>query len=131
MDILGGTVSDAAGSIGGLAGASGTVTISGGSWTNSETITVGGAGTGELDITGGTVYRGKQVPELFGKYVFADYVKAQVYALTYDESTGKATAVQRILGNNSPVFTFGEDEQGELYFGALNNTLQRFSPGSK
>jgi len=82
-------------------------------------------------ITGGTVYRGKQVPELFGKYVFADYVKAQVYALTYDESTGKATAVQRILGNNSPVFTFGEDEQGELYFGALNNTLQRFSPGSK
>jgi quinoprotein glucose dehydrogenase len=81
-------------------------------------------------ITGGGVYRGKQVPELVGKYVFADYVKGQVYALSYDESTGKATAVQPISGGVSPVFTFGEDEQGEIYMGRLNNTLERFRSGS-
>jgi hypothetical protein len=82
-------------------------------------------------ITGGGVYRGKKVPELFGKYVFADYVKGNIYALTYDEATGKATAVQPIAGNISPIFTFGEDEAGEMYFGNLANTLQRFTSASK
>ena len=70
------------------------------------------------------MYRGKQVPELVGKYVFADYVKGNVYALTYDEASGKATAVQPIAGSVSPIFTFGEDEQGEMYLGRLNNTLR-------
>ena len=82
-------------------------------------------------ITGGGVYRGKQVPELVGKYIFADYVKGNVYALTYDEASGKATAVQPIAGSVSPIFAFGEDEQGEMYLGRLNNTLERFRSGSK
>lgn len=45
-------------------------------------------------IIGGRVDRGKQVPELHGKYLFADYVTGQVYVLTYDDD-GKATKVQK------------------------------------
>ncbi|MCA9091688.1 MAG: PQQ-dependent sugar dehydrogenase, partial [Planctomycetaceae bacterium] len=45
-------------------------------------------------ITGGTVYRGKQIPALVGKYVYADYVTGFVWALDYDQST------QKVLGNH-------------------------------
>ncbi len=77
-------------------------------------------------ITGGNIYRGTTVPELVGKYLFADYVSGQVYALTYDEVAGKATAVHPIEGNTQPVFSFGEDESGETYFMTTQGTLHRF-----
>ena len=47
-------------------------------------------------VTGGGIDRGKQEPELMGKYIFADYVSGKVYALTYDEAAKKTTGVQRL-----------------------------------
>jgi glucose/arabinose dehydrogenase len=38
-----------------------------------------------LSITGGFVYHGKNLPELEGRYLFADYVYAHVWALQPDE----------------------------------------------
>src|SRR5439155_9864328 len=35
-------------------------------------------------ITGGVVYRGNRIPQLFGAYVFADYVSGHIWALRYD-----------------------------------------------
>jgi len=67
-------------------------------------------------ITGGHVYRGKKVPQLVGKYLYADYVTGKVWALDYDEKTGKVRGNYRITGPNLPVMSFGEDEQGEAYF---------------
>ena len=77
-------------------------------------------------ITGGHVYRGKEVPELFGAYLFADYVDGQVYTLRYDEHEGKVTAVQKIGPKQQPVFSFAEDEAGELYFMTTQGYLFRF-----
>jgi glucose/arabinose dehydrogenase len=81
-------------------------------------------------IVGGAVYRGKNVPELFGAYLFADYVTGHVYALRYDERSGEATAVQPILGGpkqaSMPVFSFGEDEPDELYFMTSAGVINRF-----
>src|SRR5439155_21618887 len=82
-------------------------------------------------VVGGYVYRGKQVPELIGKYLFADYVSGQVYALTYDDSSGKTMAVQRIEPKGMPVFSFGEDEAGEPYFMTTLGALYRFRSGTK
>ncbi len=67
-------------------------------------------------ITGGSVYRGKALPELEGYYVYADYVSSKIWALKYDEKEKRVTANRPIKDPNKPVLSFGEDEQGELYF---------------
>ncbi len=67
-------------------------------------------------ITGGTVYRGKALPELEGHYVYADYVTSKIWALKYDEKAKRVTANRSIPDPTKPVISFGEDEQGEVYF---------------
>jgi glucose/arabinose dehydrogenase len=74
-------------------------------------------------ITGGLVYRGKRIPELVGAYLYADYVTGKMWALRYDPKTQRVTANREIpLPQSIPVMTFGEDQQGEVYFtmAALN-----------
>ena len=67
-------------------------------------------------ITGGYVYRGSRLPELAGKYVYADYVTGKIWALEYDEAAGKVTKNLAISAGGIPVLAFGEDEQGEIYY---------------
>ena len=76
-------------------------------------------------ITGGTVYRGTKVPALEGKYVYADYIKGTIWALTYDAAAKKVLANQEIKGNVLPVMSFGEDEAGELYYTTTGNKVFR------
>jgi glucose/arabinose dehydrogenase len=94
-------------------------------------------------IVGGHVYRGTQVPELNGDYLFADYVTGRLYALKYDEQAGKVTSVQPIdppasgnggftFGTNGlSVFSFGEDEAGEVYFTTVGGVINHFRSGAK
>jgi glucose/arabinose dehydrogenase len=67
-------------------------------------------------ITGGHVYRGRKLPELAGLYLYADYVTGKLWALKYDEQKRQVTANHSIPSEKLPVITFGEDEQGEVYF---------------
>jgi glucose/arabinose dehydrogenase len=66
-----------------------------------------------VSITGGYVYRGKNIPSLLGKYVFADY-NGKVFTLTYD---GLASAVMDSITRlpNSSISSFGVDQDDELY----------------
>jgi glucose/arabinose dehydrogenase len=98
-------------------------------------------------IVGGHVYRGKQVPELYGAYLFADYVTGRVYALWYDADAARVTKVQPIdppaaasngmagmftFGfNGQSVFSFGEDADGEVYFTTVQGIVQRFRSATK
>jgi hypothetical protein len=41
----------------------------------------------ECSITGGYVYRGSNVPELTGKYIYADYCSREIWSLLYDGVT--------------------------------------------
>lgn len=71
-----------------------------------------------ISITGGYMYRGAKMPELQGKYIFADWKGAGFYL---EESAGKwALNELKLQGkkNNNLGFnvnSFGEDENGELY----------------
>lgn len=67
-------------------------------------------------ITGGRVYNSSRLPELKGKYVYADYVSGAIWALTYDASSGKATANEQVIAGGIPVLAFGEDQNGEVYY---------------
>ncbi len=66
-------------------------------------------------ITGGHVYRGKKLPQLTGHYLYGDYITGRLWALQYDESTGKVVRNMSIPWNGLPVLAFGEDESGESY----------------
>lgn len=66
-----------------------------------------------ISVTGGYVYRGKNLPGLVGKYIYGDYVSGRVWALDKpDNSPAKNTLLVERVGSIS---TFGVDEQNELY----------------
>ncbi len=84
-----------------------------------------------LSITGGHVYRGKNVPALEGKYLYADYVSGKLFALTLDEATGRAKANHMIESPKMPVISFGSDAAGESYFLIVTGDgqgIHRFTP---
>jgi glucose/arabinose dehydrogenase len=66
-------------------------------------------------ITGGRVYRSDRLPQLNGKYLYADYVTGGVWALSFDES-GRATKNEQVFAQSVPVLAFGEDPSGEVYY---------------
>ncbi len=80
-------------------------------------------------ITGGNVYRGKAVPELAGGYLYADFVSGQIWALWYDTEAKRVTANRSILTGSAPVLTFGEDDDGETYYGTQDGGLWKFISG--
>ncbi|HUY33356.1 MAG TPA: PQQ-dependent sugar dehydrogenase [Pirellulales bacterium] len=82
-------------------------------------------------ITGGFVYRGKRLPRLAGAYLYADYVTGKLHALRYDEERQVALADQPIGANISPVMSFGEDENGEVYFMTTQGWILGFAPDEK
>lgn len=67
-------------------------------------------------VTGGIVYRGSRLPQLRGRYLHADYVSGKIWALEYDEATGKAISNKSIATSGIPVMAFGEDEAGDVYY---------------
>jgi glucose/arabinose dehydrogenase len=75
-------------------------------------------------IIGGHVYRGKRLPELAGAYLYADYVTGRIWALRYDENKKRVTANRRFKDRGQIIFSFGEDEPGEVYFLTETNTGQ-------
>ena len=85
-----------------------------------------------ISITGGFVYRGSDIPELFGKYVFGDLalrgnpVRADGRLFYADLDTGVINEfllpqfATGILPNGLTVHGFGQDAEGELYALATN-----------
>jgi glucose/arabinose dehydrogenase len=73
---------------------------------------------------GGVVYRGQRVPGLRGSYVFSDYMKGWVRALSLDGT--KVTGSREIpaaadVPAEKWICSVDEDAQGELYFCSLDN----------
>jgi glucose/arabinose dehydrogenase len=66
-------------------------------------------------ITGGLVYRGTRLPALTGHYLYADFVSGLIWALKYDEATGRVTANHPIPGEKLAALSFGEDENRDAY----------------
>ena len=66
-----------------------------------------------VSITGGYVYRGKQIPALQGKYLFADYAKGNIWALSFDGTT--KTGNELLSTDGGSVSSFGVDANEEIY----------------
>ena len=108
----------------------------------SEPCSDPGAGFEGRSITGGTVYRGP-IPELQGRYFFADYVTADLWSLRFDGSdpslfdgtnytdltdhSGDPRFIPDV-GTIASVSSFGEDDAGNLYVLDLNDGEVFFIP---
>ena len=55
------------------------------------------------------------MPDLEGYYVYGDFVTARPWTLCYDESKGRVVANRPIQDRAKAMFSFGEDEKGEVY----------------
>ena len=67
-----------------------------------------------FSITGGMVYRGSDIPDLCGVYLYGDYVADSDRGLRYDDVSGysEARAFRPTVNNLS---SFGYDESYEVY----------------
>jgi glucose/arabinose dehydrogenase len=75
-------------------------------------------------ITGGAVYRGSRLPDLYGSYVYGDYVSGKIWALRYSEAEKRVVANRPIRDRTLPIMSFGEDEKGEVYYMTYTPTGQ-------
>jgi glucose/arabinose dehydrogenase len=67
-------------------------------------------------ITGGVVYRGKRLPEIEGHYLYGDYIAGRIWALKYDDAKKRVVANRPLRRTQQLIFSFAEDEGGEVYF---------------
>jgi glucose/arabinose dehydrogenase len=88
-----------------------------------------------ISVIGGYVYRGSLIPQLQGKYVFAEYLESgqTVGMLLYmDPAVGD---IQEMLIAGAPglpissrILAIGEDQQGELYAMLFNGQMVKLLP---
>jgi glucose/arabinose dehydrogenase len=64
-------------------------------------------------VTGGEVYRGNQLPELYGVYFYGDYCSGNVWGLFKNEAGSWQNKL--LFENIAQISSFGLDDFGELY----------------
>ncbi|XP_054885055.1 HHIP-like protein 1 [Poeciliopsis prolifica] len=80
-------------------------------------------------VTGGYVYRGCEMPNLNGLYIFGDFMSGRLMSLKENEATGEWQYNEICMGRDQTckfpklinsyyryIISFAEDEAGELYF---------------
>ena len=65
-------------------------------------------------ITGGFVYRGPTITELVGWYVFGDFGSGRLFAVP--EASTTATAATVLTETGAQIVSFGQGDDGEIYF---------------
>ncbi|MGH8672588.1 MAG: PQQ-dependent sugar dehydrogenase [Burkholderiales bacterium] len=66
-----------------------------------------------FSVTGGNVYRGREIPGLCGVYVYADYVTGRFWGLRFDGQ--RVTAQRELLRAAVNASSFGEAVDFEIY----------------
>jgi uncharacterized repeat protein (TIGR03806 family) len=77
-----------------------------------------------LSVTGGVVYRGRELPELFGAYLYADYETGYVWALRYNGEI--MTGNSEITRVKRQITSFGQDEANEVYLTCFDGYIHKF-----
>jgi uncharacterized repeat protein (TIGR03806 family) len=76
-------------------------------------------------VTGGYVYRGKAVPGLVGRYVFADFSTGRVWDIPNDTQPTMTMTSTTGLETGFYISSFAEDNDGELYLTNIYRDLHR------
>ena len=79
-------------------------------------------------VTGGFVYRGKQYPQLDGRYFYGDYVSGNLWQIAKDENGQYQNKLVRRTGRS--ISSFGEDFNGEVYLCSFDGRIYQIVPFS-
>ena len=63
-------------------------------------------------VIGGFVYRGEELPELKGKYLYGDFCSGNIWTLSKEDDQWKT---ELLIITNVRITSFGEDMFGEIY----------------
>jgi glucose/arabinose dehydrogenase len=76
-------------------------------------------------ITGGYVYRGARLTDLYGAYIYGDFCSGKIWALTLDV---EAPATQtELVDTDLGISSFAEDPAGELYILSFDKKIYRLA----
>jgi glucose/arabinose dehydrogenase len=80
-------------------------------------------------ITGGVVYRGSAIPELYGDYFYADWCTGMVRSFKF--VNGEVTEEQDWsdgFGAGIQINTWGTDSDGEMWIGTFDGSIYKIVP---
>jgi glucose/arabinose dehydrogenase len=75
-------------------------------------------------VIGGIVYRGDQLPEWQGIYFYGDYGSGFIWGLMRDAACSWRNVL--LFQTDSRITSFGEDENGEIYYVSYEGSLYKF-----
>ncbi|MDZ7734151.1 MAG: PQQ-dependent sugar dehydrogenase [Acidimicrobiia bacterium] len=81
----------------------------------------------ECSVIGGFVYRGEQLPELEGSYLFGDLCTGSLWALTVEEDD---TTVRPLEVSFQALVSIDEGVDGEVLVSSVQEGVLRLEPGS-
>lgn len=88
--------------------------------------TVAHSHTESRSITGGHVYRGSRIRDLYGTYIYGDYVTGKLWGVEVKEdSVGEP---RELASSSLQVICFGIDHQRELYVVGYDGTVNQLVP---
>jgi glucose/arabinose dehydrogenase len=87
-------------------------------------------GVDGCSVTGGYVYRGKLIPEIYGHYFFSDYCSGNIWGFKVENDKAiefKDHTKNLNIGDDESVYisSFGEDANGELYIIDYNGSIYK------
>jgi glucose/arabinose dehydrogenase len=78
---------------------------------------------GGCSVTGGHVYRGAELQEFYGVYLFADFCAGSVWGLL--QAVDGSWSAELLFGLDGQITSFGLDEAGELYLVTRDGTVYK------
>jgi len=79
---------------------------------------------GDRSITGGFVYRGTEISELIGLYVYGDFVSGRIWTLDFSDLDNPVNT--ELMNTNFGISSFGIDQSNELYLCAFDGKIYKF-----
>ena len=82
-------------------------------------------------ITGGYVYRGKELNDFYGRYIFGDYCTGKIWSFIYKDNEVKDLQdhtndiLESMDKKEFYLSSFGEDNDGEIFIIDYNGTIYR------
>ena len=83
---------------------------------------------GACSVTGGYVYRGSAIPDLYGAYVYGDYCVSELRGLVQEDGEVLDEASLGASVEPNSLISFGEDGDGELYVLTSTGGVFRIEP---
>ena len=80
-------------------------------------------------VTGGYVYRGKNIPGARGYYFYSDFTSDNTWVFRWDGGlTVTPTKIKQDLAPYQGIASYGQDNHGELYMVSLFGSVYRIDP---